>query len=78
LTHDFELEEIIHALKMWRHYLLGMRFVLMSDHNGSRYLFDQLNLNDMKDRWLATINEFDFDIRSIKGKQNRVPDALSR
>jgi len=40
LTHDLELPTIIHALKMWRHYLLGRRFVLMSDHSGLRYLFD--------------------------------------
>jgi hypothetical protein len=32
VTHDLELATIIHALKMWRHYLLGSRFVLMTDH----------------------------------------------
>ena len=45
VTHDLELATIIHALKMWRHYLLGMRFVMMSDHSGLRYLFDQPNMN---------------------------------
>jgi hypothetical protein len=30
VTHDLELSAIVHALKMWRHYLLGMRFVLMT------------------------------------------------
>jgi len=39
LTHDIELAVIIHALNMWRHYLLGRRFVLMSDHIGLKYLF---------------------------------------
>ena len=39
--HDLELEVIIHALKMWRHYLLGRKFVLMSDHFGLRCFFDQ-------------------------------------
>jgi len=63
---------------MWQHYLLGKQFVLMSDHIGLRYLFDQLNLNDRQARWLSTINEFDFEIRYIKGKENRVVDALSR
>ena len=37
-THDLELAAIIYALKMWRHYLLGRRFVPMSDHIGLRYL----------------------------------------
>lgn len=40
----------------------------MSDHSGLRYLFDQLNFNSMQDRWLATISEFEFEIRYIKGK----------
>jgi len=50
----------------------------MSDHIGLRYLFDQPNLNARQARWLAMINEFGFEIRYIKGKENRVADALSR
>jgi len=45
VTHDMELAAIMHALKMWRHYLLGRIFLLMTDHSGSRYLFDQPKLN---------------------------------
>jgi len=45
VAHDLVLETIIHELKMWRHCLLGKNFILMSDDSGSRYLFDQLNLN---------------------------------
>jgi hypothetical protein len=41
VTHDLELAAIVHALKMWRHYLLGRKFVLMKNHCGLRYLFDQ-------------------------------------
>ena len=78
MTHDLELVAIIHALRMWRHYFLGRRFVLMSDHSGLKYLFHQLNLNSRKPRWLATISEFDFEINYIKGKEKRVADALSR
>ena len=40
VTHDIELAVIIHALNMWRHYLLSKIFVLMSDHSGLRCLFD--------------------------------------
>lgn len=67
-THDLELAVIIHALKMWRHYLLSNQFILRSDQNGLRYLFEQMNLNSRQARWLATINEFDFEIKYIKGK----------
>jgi len=36
VTRDLELVAIIHALKMWRHYLVGRRFILMSDCSGLR------------------------------------------
>lgn len=50
----------------------------MSDHSELRYLFDQLNLNAKQARWLVMINEFDFEIQYIKGKENKVTYALSR
>ena len=50
----------------------------MSDHSGLRYFFYQRNLNSKKARWLATLSEFEFDIRYIKGKENQVAYALSR
>jgi hypothetical protein len=39
-THDLELAAIVHALRKWRHYLMGKRFELRADHNGLKYLFD--------------------------------------
>ena len=44
-THDLELAAIIHALVQWRHFLLGHRFELHSDHNSLQYIFSQPNLN---------------------------------
>lgn len=63
MIHDLEFVAIIHALKMWSHYILGNRFLLMRDHSGLRYLFNQPNMNSMKVGWLAMINEFDFKIK---------------
>jgi len=77
-THDLELAAIIHALKMWRHYLIGRKFVLMSDIISLKYLFDQQNLNARQARWLAFLSEYEFEIKHIKGKENKVADALSR
>lgn len=50
----------------------------MSDQSGFRYLFHQSNLNAKQARLLVTISEFCFEIRYIKGKENRVTNALSR
>jgi hypothetical protein len=77
-THDLELATIIHALKKWRHYLMGKRFKLRIDHNRLKYLFDQPTLNARKSRWLEFLFEYDFDIKHIKGKENKVVDALNR
>jgi hypothetical protein len=44
-THDFELAAMVHALRKWRHYLMGKIFKLRTDHNGLKYLFDQSTLN---------------------------------
>jgi hypothetical protein len=38
-THDLELAAIVHALRKWRHYLMGKRFELRTYHNGLKYLF---------------------------------------
>ena len=43
-THDLELLAIVHALKMWRHYLLGRRFELHTDHKSLKWLFTQPDL----------------------------------
>jgi hypothetical protein len=77
-THYLELAAIVHALNMWRHYLMGKRFELRTNHNGMKYLFGQPTLNSRKRNWLEFLNEYDFDIKHIKGKENKVDDALSK
>ena len=44
-THNLELAAVIHALQMWRHYLIGRKLLLMSNNISLKYLFDQQNLN---------------------------------
>jgi hypothetical protein len=61
---------------MWRHYLLGRRFVLMTVHSRLRHLFDQQTLNTRKARWMALLSEFDFEIKHIRGKDNKVVNSL--
>jgi hypothetical protein len=39
-THDLELATIIHALRKWRHYLMGRRFELRTYHHILKYLFE--------------------------------------
>jgi hypothetical protein len=67
-THDLELAAIVHTLKMWRHYLMGKKFELRTDHSGLKYLFEKPTLNARQTRWLEFLSEYDFDIKHIKGK----------
>jgi hypothetical protein len=44
-THDLELLAVIHALKVWRHYLLSNLVHIYTDHKSLKYLFTQPDLN---------------------------------
>jgi hypothetical protein len=44
-THDLELTAVVHALKIWRHYLLGNKVHIFTDHKSLRYIFTQPELN---------------------------------
>ena len=33
VTHDLQLASIIHALKMWQHYIMGRKFLLLTDNS---------------------------------------------
>jgi hypothetical protein len=67
-THDLELPTIVHALKMWRHYLMGKRCELRIDRCGLKHLFGQPTLNVRQTRWLEFLSEYEFEIKYIKGK----------
>jgi hypothetical protein len=38
-THDLELADVVHALKIWRHYLMGKRCELYMDHKSLQFIF---------------------------------------
>ena len=48
------------------------------DNRGVKYMFSQPNLNARQARWLAFLRKFDFEVRHIRGKENKVVDALRR
>jgi len=76
-THDLELAAVVHALKIWRHYLLGNPIHIYSDHKSLKYIFTQSELNLCQRRWLDLIKDYDLEIHYHPGKANVVADALS-
>jgi hypothetical protein len=77
-THDLELAKVVHALKIWHHYLLGNVWHMYTDHKSLKYIFTQLELNMRHIRWLELIKDYDLEIHYHPGKANVVADALSR
>ena len=45
LTYDLELAAVVHALKIWRHYLYGVHVDIFTDHKCLQYIFKQKELN---------------------------------
>jgi hypothetical protein len=77
-THDLELAAVVHSLKIWRHYLMGTRCNIYTDHKSLKYIFTQADLNMRQRRWLELIKDYDLEVHYHPGKANVVADALSR
>jgi hypothetical protein len=59
LNHDMELAAVVHALKIWRHYIIGKRCQVYSDHKSLKYIFTQPYWNLRQQRWLELIKDYD-------------------
>jgi hypothetical protein len=78
LTRDLELATVVQSLKIWKHYLMGKRCELYTDHESLKYILTQSNLNLRQRRWLELIKDYDLRINYHPTKANVVADALSR
>jgi hypothetical protein len=38
-THDLELAAVVHALKIWRYYMIGNKCKIFTDHKSLKYIF---------------------------------------
>ena len=68
---------MVYALKLFRHYLLGRHFQLLTDHAPLQWLSAQ-KMEGMLCRWALAMQEYDFHIVYRKGSLNANADALSR
>ena len=76
-THNLELVAVVHALKIWNHYLLGNKVHIFTDHKSLKYIFTQFELNMRQMRWLELIKDYNLEVHYHPGKANVVADALS-
>jgi hypothetical protein len=68
----------MHALTKFRQYLVGNKFVVKTDHNILKYFLEQKDLSECQHKWVTKVQEFNFGIEYVKGKNNIVVNALSR
>ncbi|GJS68526.1 putative nucleotidyltransferase, ribonuclease H [Tanacetum coccineum] len=77
-THDLELGAVVFPLKIWRHYLYGIKCVVFTDHKSLQHILNQKELNMRQRRWIELLSDYDCEIRYHPEKANVVADALSQ
>ena len=75
--HKKELLAIIHALKKWHSDLLGLEFVVYTDHRMLENFNTQRDLSKCQLRWQEFMSQYEMAITYICGEDNCVADALS-
>lgn len=78
--HSFELETlaIVASVKRFRHYLLGIPFVIFTDCAAVRSTFLKTELNARVGRWVLDLSEYQYEIKHKGNQCMRHVDALSR
>lgn len=77
-VHEQELLAVVSTLKANRHYLIGSRFRVFTDHKSLQYLQTQPHLSRRQAGWVELLQEFDFTLEYLPGPHNTVADVLSR
>jgi hypothetical protein len=75
---ELECLAIIHALKVFRHWVLGVHCTVITDHKALKWLMTHQSPNGRLTRWALSIQEFDLAIEYRPGAINYTADALSR
>ena len=73
-----ELLAVVTFIHQFRHYLLGRKFLLRTDHSSLRWLFNFKDPQGQLARWLEVLAQYHFDIQHREGKKHQNADALSR
>jgi len=76
-TEERELLAVIHGLKLFRCYLEGVHFTIVTDHNPLKYFDSKTDLSPRQARWAHYLARFDYEWEWIKGTTNPA-DFLSR
>lgn len=73
-----EMLALVFFIKQHRHYLLGRKFVVRTDHQSLKWLQNFRDPEGQIARWQQQLQEYDFECHHRPGKQHGNADALSR
>ncbi len=73
-----ELLSVVKFCRQFRHYLLGRRFLLRTDHNSLVWLTRFKDIQGQLARWVEELSQYDMEILHRPGKNHQNCDALSR
>lgn len=75
---ELECLAVVSAIKKFRPYIEGQEFVVITDHASLKWLMGQRDLSGRLARWALKLQGLNFSIEHRRGKENIVPDTLSR
>ncbi len=73
-----ELLAVIKFTRQFKHYLLGRKFLVRTDHNSLIWLLNFKHPQGQLARWIEELSQFDMEIQHRPGKKHCNADALSR
>lgn len=77
-AYERELIGLVQAVRHWRPYLWGCRFIIRTDHYSLKYMVDQRLSTIPQHQWISKLFGYDFAVEYRSGCLNIVADALSR
>lgn len=77
-TYVRELFAITAAIRRWRQYLLGHRFIIITDHRSLKELLTQVVQTPEQHMYLVRLMGYDYEIHYHSGAANQATDSLSR
>ncbi|XP_078233603.1 uncharacterized protein LOC144583544 [Pogona vitticeps] len=77
-TVEKECLAIVYAIQKAKPYIWGRHFTLCTDHSPLQWLKTMKSHNSKLMRWALNLQDYDFEVKVVRGSVNCVADALSR
>ncbi|GJW05332.1 reverse transcriptase domain-containing protein [Tanacetum coccineum] len=72
-----ELMVVVFAFDKFRSYLILSKIIIHTDHSALRHLFKKQDAKPRLIQWILLLQDFDIEIKDIKGTKNAAADHLS-